>query len=312
MRAFIFPGQGSQKVGMGADLADASAAARETFQEVDDALNQKLSAMMREGPDAELTLTSNAQPAIVANAIATLRVLEKDFGVKLKDAGSCVAGHSLGEYTALAAVNAFSLGDTAKLLRLRGIAMQDAVPIGVGGMAALLGSDIETAQKLAEEAAQGQVCEIANDNDPSQVVLSGHAEAIERVLETAKDFGVKRAVRIQVSAPFHCSLMKPAAQRMQLALENTSPSALDLPLYANVTAAKVADSSEEQKLLVEQITGRVRWRESVLAMRADGVEHFVELGGKVLGPMVSRTDKDARVDSCITMEDLEAVAKEIG
>ena len=180
MRAFIFPGQGSQKVGMGADLAEASAAARETFQEVDDALNQKLSVMMREGTDAELTLTSNAQPAIMANAIATLRVLEKDFGVKLKSAASCVAGHSLGEYTALCAVNAFSLTDTAKLLRLRGIAMQDAVPIGVGGMAALLGSDIETAQKLAEEAAGGQVCEIANDNDPSQVVLSGHAQAIDR------------------------------------------------------------------------------------------------------------------------------------
>lgn len=311
MRAFIFPGQGSQKVGMGADLADASAAARETFQEVDEALNQKLSAMMRDGPDAELTLTSNAQPAIMANAIATLRVLEKDFGVKLKDAGSCVAGHSLGEYTALCAVNAFSLTDTAKLLRLRGIAMQDAVPIGVGGMAALLGSDIETAQKIAEEAANGQVCEIANDNDPSQVVLSGHAEAIERVLQMAKDHGVKRAVRIQVSAPFHCSLMKPAAQRMNIALDNTSPSAMDLPLYANVTAAKVSDSAEEKNLLVEQITGRVRWRESVLAMRADGVEHFVELGGKVLGPMVSRTDKEAKVASCITMEDLEALAKEL-
>ena len=311
MRAFIFPGQGSQKVGMGADLADASAAARETFQEVDEALNQKLSAMMRDGPDAELTLTSNAQPAIMANAIATLRVLEKDFGVKLKDAGTCVAGHSLGEYTALCAVNAFSLTDTAKLLRLRGIAMQDAVPIGVGGMAALLGSDIETAQKIAEEAANGQVCEIANDNDPSQVVLSGHAEAIERVLQMAKDHGVKRAVRIQVSAPFHCSLMKPAAQRMNIALDNTSPSAMDLPLYANVTAAKVSDSAEEKNLLVEQITGRVRWRESVLAMRADGVEHFVELGGKVLGPMVSRTDKEAKVASCITMEDLEALAKEL-
>ncbi|GAB5349487.1 ACP S-malonyltransferase [Alteriqipengyuania sp. 357] len=311
MRAFIFPGQGSQKVGMGADLADASAAARETFQEVDDALNQKLSAMMRDGPDAELTLTSNAQPAIMANAIATLRVLEKDFGMKLKDAGSCVAGHSLGEYTALCAVNAFSLGETAKLLRLRGISMQDAVPIGVGGMAALLGSDIETAQKLADEAAQGQVCEIANDNDPSQVVLSGHAEAIARVLEMAKDFGVKRAVRIQVSAPFHCSLMKPAAQRMSIALKDNGPSAMDLPLYANVTAAKVADSAAEQELLVEQITGRVRWRESVLAMRADGVEHFVELGGKVLGPMVSRTDKEAKVSSCITMEDLEALAKEL-
>ena len=312
MRAFIFPGQGSQKVGMGADLAEASAAARETFQEVDNALNQKLSALMRDGPDAELTLTSNAQPAIMANAIATLRVLEKDFGVKLKDAASCVAGHSLGEYTALCAVNAFALGDTAKLLRLRGIAMQDAVPIGVGGMAALLGSDIETAQKLADAAAQGQVCEIANDNDPSQVVLSGHLEAIDRAIDMAKDHGVKRAVKIQVSAPFHCSLMQPAAQRMKLALENTPPSAMDLPLYANVTAAKVADSDEEKGLLVDQITGRVRWRESVLAMRADGVEHFVELGGKVLGPMVGRTDKEAKVASCITMEDLEALAKDIG
>ncbi|WP_370179848.1 ACP S-malonyltransferase [Alteriqipengyuania sp.] len=312
MRAFIFPGQGSQKVGMGADLAEASAAARETFQEVDDALNQKLSALMRDGPDAELTLTSNAQPAIMANAIATLRVLEKDFGVKLKDAASCVAGHSLGEYTALCAVNAFALGDTAKLLRLRGIAMQDAVPIGVGGMAALLGSDIETAQKLADAAAQGQVCEIANDNDPSQVVLSGHLEAIDRAIDMAKDHGVKRAVKIQVSAPFHCSLMQPAAQRMKLALENTPPSAMDLPLYANVTAAKVADSDEEKGLLVDQITGRVRWRESVLAMREDGVEHFVELGGKVLGPMVGRTDKEAKVASCITMEDLEALAKDIG
>ena len=312
MRAFIFPGQGSQKVGMGADLAEASAAARETFQEVDNALNQKLSALMRDGPDAELTLTSNAQPAIMANAIATLRVLEKDFGVKLKDAASCVAGHSLGEYTALCAVNAFALGDTAKLLRLRGIAMQDAVPIGVGGMAALLGSDIETAQKLADAAAQGQVCEIANDNDPSQVVLSGHLEAIDRAIDMAKDHGVKRAVKIQVSAPFHCSLMQPAAQRMKLALENTPPSAMALPLYANVTAAKVADSDEEKGLLVDQITGRVRWRESVLAMRADGVEHFVELGGKVLGPMVGRTDKEAKVASCITMEDLEALAKDIG
>ncbi len=311
MRAIIFPGQGSQKVGMGADLAEASAAARETFEQVDDALNQKLSSLMREGPDAELTLTSNAQPAIMANAIATLRVLEKDFGVKLKDAASCVAGHSLGEYTALCAVNAFALGDTAKLLRLRGIAMQDAVPIGVGGMAALLGSDIETAQKLADAAAEGQVCEIANDNDPSQVVLSGELAAIDRAIAMAKDHGVKRAVKIQVSAPFHCSLMKPAAQRMKLALENTSPSAMDLPLYANVTAAKVADSDEEKGLLVDQITGRVRWRESVLAMRADGIEHFVELGGKVLGPMVSRTDKDAKVTSAITMEDLEALAKEL-
>ena len=311
MKAFIFPGQGSQKIGMGADLADASAIAREVFEEVDEALSQKLSVLMREGPESELTLTANAQPAIMANAIATQRVLAKEFGIELANHAACVAGHSLGEYTALCAAGAFSLTDTAKLLRLRGIAMQDAVPIGEGAMAALLGADIDKATALAEAAAQGQVCEVANDNDPGQVVLSGHAEAIERAIEMAKDHGIKRGVRLPVSAPFHCSLMQPAAQRMKIALDNTSPSAMDLPLYANVTAAKVNDSAEEKVLLVEQITGRVRWRESVLAMRADGVERFVELGGKVLGPMVSRTDKEAKVTSAITMEDLEALAKDL-
>ena len=235
MKAFICPGQGSQKIGMGADLAEASAIAREVFEEVDEALSQKLSELMRDGPESELTLTANAQPAIMANAIATLRVLEKDFGMKLKDAADCVAGHSLGEYTALAAVNAFSLGDTAKLLRLRGIAMQDAVPIGVGSMCALLGSDIETAQKLAEEAAQGQVCEIANDNDPSQVVLSGHAEAINRVIDMAKDHGVKRAIKIAVSAPFHCALMGPAAEAMEAALAETEIAAPTVPLSSSQT-----------------------------------------------------------------------------
>ena len=312
MTAFIFPGQGSQKVGMGVELAEASAHAREVFQEVDEALNQKLSQLMKDGPESELTLTSNAQPAIMANSIATMRVLEKEFGVKLADKAECVAGHSLGEYSALCAANAFGLAETAKLLRLRGIAMQDAVPIGVGAMAALLGADIEKATALAEAAAEGQVCEVANDNDPTQVVLSGHVEAIERAIEMAKDHGIKRGIRLPVSAPFHCSLMEPAAQRMKLALAETPPAGLNVPLYANVTAARVTDPSEEQGLLVDQVTGRVRWRESVLAMRKAGVEHFVELGGKVLGPMVGRIDKEAVTTSLVTMQDLENFAKENG
>ena len=312
MRAFIFPGQGSQKVGMGAELAEASAAAREVFEEVDEALAQKLSAIMREGPEDQLTLTENAQPAIMANAIATLRVLEREFGVSLADKGACVAGHSLGEYSALCAVGAFSLADTARLLKLRGQAMQAAVPVGQGAMAALLGADIDKAGALAEAAAQGDVCEVANDNDPTQVVISGHKSAIERAVELAKDHGIKRGILLPVSAPFHCSLMQPAADRMAEALAETPPSAFSLPVYANVTAAKVTDPAEEQSLLVEQVTGRVRWRESVLAMRADGVEQFVELGGKVLGPMVGRIDKEAATVSLVTMEDIENFAKEIG
>jgi [acyl-carrier-protein] S-malonyltransferase len=311
MRAFLFPGQGSQKVGMGAELAEASAAAREVFGEVDEALKQKLSALMREGPEDELTLTENAQPAIMANAIATLRVLEQDFGVKLTAAGDCVAGHSLGEYAALCAVGAFNLADTARLLKLRGQAMQAAVPLGEGTMAVLLGADLAQAQELADAAAQGQVCEVANDNDPSQVVISGHTLAIERASSLAKEHGIKRAMILNVSAPFHSSLMAPAAARMAEALAGTSLQAFTLPLYANVTAAPVTDPDAERALLVEQVTGRVRWRESILQMRADGVEHFVELGGKVLGPMVTRIDKEAQVRSLVTMADLEAFAKEI-
>ncbi|MBY6217535.1 ACP S-malonyltransferase [Qipengyuania aquimaris] len=310
MTAFIFPGQGSQKVGMGTELAEASAHAREVFEEVDDALNQKLCAVMKDGPESELTLTSNAQPAIMANSIATLRVLEKEFGVSLTGTADCVAGHSLGEYSALCAAGAFGLAETAKLLRLRGIAMQDAVPIGVGAMAALLGADIEKATALAEAAAQGQVCEVANDNDPTQVVISGHAEAIDRAIELAKEHGIKRGIKLPVSAPFHCSLMEPAAQRMKIALEESSPTSFTVPIYANVTAAKVTDPAKEQELLVEQVTGRVRWRESVIAMREGGVERFVELGGKVLGPMVGRIDKEATTISLVTMEDLENFAKE--
>lgn len=311
MRAFVFPGQGSQKIGMGADLADASATARAVFDEVDDALSQNLSTIMREGPEAELTLTENAQPAIMANAIATLRILEQDFGVSLAETGHCVAGHSLGEYTALCAVGAFSLSETALLLKLRGRAMQAAVPVGVGAMCALLGADVAKAQALAEAAAQGDVCELANDNDPTQVVLSGHASAIERAVAMVKDFDIKRGVPLPVSAPFHCSLMQPAADAMAEALAETPPQSFSLPVYANVTAALVDDPLEERRLLVEQVTGRVRWRESVMAMRAAGVEHFVELGGKVLGPMIGRIDRDAAVASIITMEDIEALAKEL-
>jgi [acyl-carrier-protein] S-malonyltransferase len=311
MRAFIFPGQGSQKVGMGADLAAASEAARDVFGEVDEALRQNLFALMRDGPEDRLTLTENAQPAIMANAIATLRVLERDFGVKILETANCVAGHSLGEYTALAAIGAFKLADTARLLKLRGWAMQAAVPVGEGTMAVLLGADIGQAKALAEAAAQGQVCEVANDNDPSQVVISGHTAAIERAVALTKEHGIKRGMILNVSAPFHSSLMAPAAERMAHALAATPPGALALPLYANVTAAPVTDPEEERALLVEQVTGRVRWRESVLAMRADGVEHFVELGGKVVGPMVGRIDREAQVTSLVTMADLEAFAKEI-
>ncbi len=309
MRAFVFPGQGSQKVGMGVDLAEASPAAREVFEEVDDALGQKLSAIMREGPEDQLTLTENAQPAIMANAIAVLRVLEKEGGIALADKGDFVAGHSLGEYTALCAAGAFSLADTARLLKLRGQAMQAAVPVGIGGMCALLGADIEKAQALADAAAQGEVCTVANDNDPGQVVLSGHSGAIERAIALVKEFGIKRGVALPVSAPFHCPLMQGAADAMAEALDRTPPGSMRLPLFANVTAAMVTDPAEVQRLLVEQVTGRVRWRESVIAMKEAGVERFVELGGKVLCPMISRSAGDVAVVSVVTMADIEALAK---
>lgn len=310
MNAFIFPGQGSQKIGMGADLAAASSHAREVFEEVDEALGQRLAAIMLDGPEDQLTLTENAQPAIMANAVATLRVLEREFGMTLAEKAECVAGHSLGEYTALCAAGAFSLSDTARLLKLRGQAMQAAVPVGVGAMAALLGADIDKASTLAEAAAQGEVCEVANDNDPTQVVISGHAGAIDRAIELAKEHGIKRGIKLPVSAPFHCSLMRPAAKRMAEALGKTPPGAFTIPLYANVSAARVTDPAEEQRLLVEQVTGRVRWRESVLAMREAGIDRFIELGGKVLSPMVGRIAPEAATVSLVTMEDLENFAKE--
>ena len=311
MRAFVFPGQGSQKVGMGSELAEASSAAREVFEEVDDALGLKLSAIMREGPEDQLTLTENAQPAIMANAIATLRVLESEFGVKLAEQGSCVAGHSLGEYTALCAVGAFDLATTARLLKLRGSAMQAAVPVGEGAMAALLGADVEKASQLAAAAADGEVCEVANDNDPGQVVISGHKGAIERAVELVKAHGIKRGVLLPVSAPFHCSLMQPAADRMREALADTEMNDFALPVFANVTAGSVSDPDQERDLLYRQVTGRVRWRESVAAMHDDGVTQFVELGGKVLSPMIRKIAGDAEALSLISMENLEGFAKSL-
>jgi [acyl-carrier-protein] S-malonyltransferase len=311
MRAFVFPGQGSQKVGMGVELAAASAVAREVFEEVDEALGQKLFAIMAEGPEDALTLTENAQPAIMANAIATLRVLEAEGGITLAQKADFVAGHSLGEYTALCASGAFSLADTARLLKLRGQAMQAAVPVGVGAMAALLGADFDKATALAEAAAQGEVCTVANDNDPGQVVISGHKGAIERAIGLVKEHGIKRGVALPVSAPFHCSLMQPAAEAMAEALAKVAPGALRVALLANVTAGVVSDPAEVQRLLVEQVCGRVRWRESVIALQAAGVEEFVEIGGKVLGPMIGRTVKDVKVTSVVTMADIEALLKEI-
>ncbi len=311
MRAFIFPGQGSQAVGMGSALAAASPVAREVFQEVDDALGQKLFALMQGGPDADLTLTENAQPAIMANAIATLRVLEIEGGVRLSDKCHYVAGHSLGEYSALCAAGAFDLATTARLLRLRGRAMQAAVPVGIGAMAALLGADVEKAQALCDAAAQGQVCTIANDNDPSQVVISGHKAAIERAIERAKELGIKRGILLPVSAPFHCPLMQPAADAMAAALADRPPNAPFVPLFANVTAAPVSDPAIIAAQLVDQVTGRVRWRESVANMTETGVTHMVEFGGKVLTPMVKRISPDTVATPVITMDDIEALLKEI-
>ncbi|MEA3041281.1 MAG: [acyl-carrier-protein] S-malonyltransferase [Sphingomonadales bacterium] len=306
MRAFIFPGQGSQSVGMGKALAEASATARMLFEEVDEALGQHLTRLMAEGPIEELTLTENAQPAIMANALATFRVSE--IGIAKAD---FVAGHSLGEYSALAAAGAFDVVTAARLLKLRGQAMQQAVPVGEGAMAALLGADLEIARAVAEAAAQGEVCTVANDNDPSQVVISGHRGAVERALDIAREKGAKRALLLPVSAPFHSPLMEPAARAMEQALADTEIARPAVGLYANVTAAPVYDPAEIRRLLVEQVTGMVRWRESVAAMAEAGVTHFVEFGGKVLSPMVKRIAPDARVTSVVTMDDIDALVKEI-
>lgn len=307
MRAFLFPGQGSQAVGMGAALAEASRVARDTFDEVDEALGQNLFRLMREGPDEELKLTENAQPAIMAHSVAVLRTM----GVRLPEVANFVAGHSLGEYSALCAADSFDLSTTAKLLKLRGQAMQQAVPVGEGAMAALLGADLALAQKIADAAAQGEVCSVANDNDPSQVVISGHKGAIDRAIEIAKGMGAKRAVPLPVSAPFHCPLMQPAAEAMRDALSYALVEPPAVPIFANVTAQPETDPDTIRNQLVEQITGMVRWRESVANMADTGVEEFVELGGKVLGGMVKRIAPDAKVTSVVTIEDVEALAKEI-
>jgi len=311
MRALLFPGQGSQAVGMGAALAAANRTARDVFDEVDQALGQNLFRLMREGPEDELKLTENAQPAIMAHSLAVFRALTKDGGVELTKAASFVAGHSLGEYSALCVAGSFDLATTAKLLKLRGQAMQAAVPVGVGAMAALLGADLALAQRIADAAAQGEVCTVANDNDPSQVVISGHKSAIDRAVEIAKEMGAKRAVVLPVSAPFHCPLMQPAADAMADALSYVVLEAPAVALYANVTAEPETDPDTIRNQLVEQVTAMVRWRESIANMTNAGVEEFVELGGKVLGPMIKRIAPDAKVASAISIEDVEALAKEI-
>jgi [acyl-carrier-protein] S-malonyltransferase len=292
---------------MGAALAEASRAAKDVFDEVDEALGQNLFRLMRDGPDEQLKLTENAQPAIMAHSIAVLRTM----GVRLPDVASFVAGHSLGEYSALCAAGSLDLSTTAKLLKLRGQAMQQAVPVGEGAMAALLGADLALAQKIAEAASEGEVCTVANDNDPSQVVISGQKSAIDRAIVIAKEMGAKRAVPLPVSAPFHCPLMQSAAEAMRDALSYVVVEAPLVPVFANVTAQPESDPDKIRNQLVEQVTGMVRWRESVANMFDAGVHDFVEIGGKVLGSMVKRIVSDAKVTSVVTIEDIEAAAKEI-
>ena len=304
-RAFVFPGQGAQTIGMGQALARAYPAAKAVFDEVDAALGEKLSVLIWEGEPDALTLTQNAQPALMATSLAAIRALEAE-GVMV-DQAQFVAGHSLGEYSALAAAGALSISDTAKLLRIRGQAMQEAVPVGVGAMAALLGLDFETVQAVAREAAQGEVCQAANDNDPSQVVVSGHKAAVERAVDLAKERGAKRAVLLPVSAPFHCALMQPAADVMAEALGAVEIKAPVVPLIANVSAAPVSDPDEIRALLVTQVTGLVRWRESVMAMDAAGVSEIWEIGaGKALSGMVRRINRDITCGAVGTPEDVTA------
>lgn len=308
--AFIFPGQGSQSVGMGKSLADGSASAREVFEEVDDALGRRLSRLMFEGPAEELTLTENAQPAIMAVGIAALRVLEKEGGLKLAEKARLVAGHSLGEYTALAAAGALRIADAARLLRLRGEAMQHAVPVGEGAMAAILGLDFAAVEAIAREASrEGEVCAAANDNAPGQVVISGDHAAVERAIALARGRGARRAILLHVSAPFHCPLMAPAAEAMRGALAQTPLAAPLVPVVANVTAAPAHDPDAIRALLVEQVTHMVRWRESVAEMVRLGTGRFVEFGGRVLAPIVKRIAPDAEALSIVEMKDVEAALK---
>ncbi|MFZ5781482.1 MAG: ACP S-malonyltransferase [Pseudomonadota bacterium] len=309
-RAFVFPGQGSQAVGMGTDLAAAFASAREVLEEVDEALGQNLSRLMREGPESDLVLTENAQPALMAVSMAVVRVLEKDGGKPVEALASHVAGHSLGEYSALAAAGALRLSDAARLLKLRGQAMQKAVPVGEGAMAALLGIELEGALEACREAAQGEVVAVANDNGGGQVVVSGHKAAVERAIEAAKAKGAKRGMLLPVSAPFHCPLMQPAADAMQAALETVTLSTPKVPLVANVLASEITEPSAIKQRLVEQVTGMVRWRESVQYMKTQEVETLVECGsGKVLSGLVRRIDKDMTGVALGTPADIEAFLK---
>jgi [acyl-carrier-protein] S-malonyltransferase len=310
--AFIFPGQGSQAVGMGQELAAAFPVAAEVFQQIDEALGENLSKIMFEGPENTLTLTVNAQPALMAVSFAVMRVLESEGGLDLGSKVKYVAGHSLGEYSALAAAGTFSLSDTAKLLKTRGHAMQEAVPVGEGAMAALLGLDMDAARKVADEAGQGEICTTANDNANGQVVISGAKAAVERAILIAKDNGAKLSVLLPVSAPFHCALMAPAADIMAEALSSIRMNNPAVPLVANVTASEVSDAAEIRRLLVEQVTGMVRWRESVLFMRANGVDQLVEIGtGKVLSGLARRIDRDMMAQSICTPKDVEAFLKSL-
>ena len=311
-RALVFPGQGSQSVGMGLELAAAFATARDVFGETDEALKQSLSRLMFEGPEEELVLTENAQPALMAVSLAVARVLEKDGGLDLKRQVAFVAGHSLGEYSALAAAHALALADAARLLKRRGLAMQRAVPVGVGAMAALLGMEVEGARAIAEAAAQGEVCDAANDNGPGQVVLSGHKAAVERAVEIAAERGSRRSIMLPVSAPFHCALMKPAADEMAEALAEVKLAEPLVPLVANVSAEPVRDTEEIKRLLVAQVTGLVRWRECVLTMKREGVDNLVELGaGRVLTGLAKRIDRELAASSVGTPAEVEAFLKTI-
>lgn len=310
MRAFTFPGQGAQTVGMGRDLAEAYPASKSVFDEVDDALGENLSRLVWEGSAEDLTLTANAQPALMATSLAAVRALEAE-GVGM-DAAAYVAGHSLGEYSALAAAGALSVADTARLLRTRGKAMQEATPVGVGAMAALLGLDFETAKAIAEAAAEGEVCQAANDNDPGQVVVSGHKAAVERAVDLAKEKGAKRAMMLPVSAPFHSALMEPAAHVMRDALAEVEIARPSVPLVANVRAEAVSDPAEIRQLLVEQVTGSVRWRESVLWMARQGVGMLVEIGaGKALSGMARRIDRSLDAVAVNGPDDVRKLAAEI-
>ncbi len=305
-RAFIFPGQGSQKVGMGQDLWQAFGAAREVFEEVDEALGEKLSAIIFDGPEEDLRLTRNTQPALMAMSMAVIRVIEDESGKKIADLASAVAGHSLGEYSALAAASALSLSDAARLLRLRGEAMQQAVPVGEGAMAALLGADLPLAEEIAAEAADGEVCGLANDNAVGQVVLSGAKAAIDRAVALAAEKGVKKAVLLPVSTPFHCALMTPAADIMATALAATDLNPPAVPVFANVSAAAVREPGEVRDLLERQVTAMVRWRESVLAMASDGVEQLVEIGaGNVLKTLTRRIDRQLEAITVGTVEEAD-------